>query len=78
MAPNNDPALTQLRRLQDRLDRQTEEIKRLESAGQDASEARQRLRLIQAAVNEMRLHLGVLAPTIRDDKRQPVPGSKKT
>jgi hypothetical protein len=78
MTSNKDPALTQLRRLQDRLDRQTEDVERLESAGQDASQARQRLKLMQAAMKEMRIHLGVLGPTAQDDKRQPRPGSKKT
>ena len=52
-----------------RIEQQVEAIERLKQSGQDTSEAVRRLSLLQHALNEMRIQLGQLSPTERDNKK---------
>ena len=52
-----------------RIEQQVETIERLKQSGEDTSEAVRRLSLLQHALNEMRIQLGQLSPTERDNKR---------
>lgn len=52
-----------------RIEQQVEAIERLKQSGQDVSEAVRRLSLLQRALDEMRIQLGQLSPTERDNKR---------
>jgi hypothetical protein len=63
------PANEHLRQMAARIDKQAKEIQQLGTAGQDITAATQRLSLMQRAMDEMRLQLGQLSPTIRDTKR---------
>ena len=52
-----------------RIEQQVESIERLKQSGQDTSDAVRRLSLLQRALNEMRIQLGQLSPTERDNKK---------
>jgi hypothetical protein len=58
-----------------RIARQLELIERQKQAGEDASEAVARLKLLQRALDEMRFQLGQLSPTDRDKTRSSAPPS---
>ena len=68
MASDQNPASAHIRMMELRIQQQIESIERLKQSGQDVSEAVQRLSLLQHALNEMRIQLGQLSPTERDNK----------
>jgi len=73
MAPKSlPPAIDMVHRMETRIEQQNAEIERLKQANQDISDPTRRLWLLQAALVEMRLHLGQLSPTIMDRKRPDV------
>lgn len=69
MTSDQSPAGTHLRMMELRIEQQLESIERLKQSGQDVSEAIRRLSLLQRALDEMRIQLGQLSPTERDNKR---------
>ena len=69
MTSDQSPAGTHIRMMELRIEQQVEAIERLKQSGQDTSEAERRLSLLQHALNEMRIQLGQLSPTERDNKR---------
>ena len=56
-----------------RIEQQHEAIEQLKRSGEDTRDAERRLALLQHALGEMRLQLGQLSPTGRDDRRPPRP-----
>lgn len=71
MTSNQSPAGSHLRMMEVRIEQQIALIEQLKQAGQDTSEAARRLSLLQHALGEMRIQLGQLSPTERDNKRKP-------
>ena len=69
MTSDQSPAGSHLRMMELRIEQQVETIERLKQSGEDTSEAVRRLSLLQHALNEMRIQLGQLSPTERDNKR---------
>jgi hypothetical protein len=69
MTSDQSPAGSHLRMMELRIEQQVETIERLKQSGQDTSEADRRLSLLQHALNEMRIQLGQLSPTERDNKK---------
>ena len=69
MSSDQSPAGTHIQMMERRIEQQVEAIERLKQSGQDTSEAVRRLSLLQHALNEMRIQLGQLSPTERDNKR---------
>jgi hypothetical protein len=57
------------RRIERRIEQQVIRIENLRQTGADTSEAKQRLTLLQHALEEMRAQLGSLSPTPMDSKR---------
>ncbi len=52
-----------------RIDKQAAEIEQLRVTGQDTKAATQKLSLMKRAMDELRLQLGPLSPTVSDTKR---------
>jgi hypothetical protein len=69
MTSDQSPAGTHLQMMELRIEQQVETIERLKQSGQDTTDAVRRLSLLQRALNEMRIQLGQLSPTERDNKR---------
>ena len=69
MTSDQSPASTHLRMMELRIEQQVESIERLKQSGEDVSEAVRRLSLLQRALDEMRIQLGQLSLTERDNKR---------
>jgi hypothetical protein len=69
MSSDDNPALVHVRRMELRIAQQNLSIERLQQFGQDTTEAHQRLKLLQHALDEMRIQLGQLTPTGQDLKR---------
>ena len=69
MTSDQSPASTHIRMMELRIEQQVETIERLKQSGEDTTEAVRRLSLLQHALNEMRIQLGQLSPTERDNKR---------
>jgi hypothetical protein len=63
MQPTFSAALDHIKVMEDRIRRQEDAIRFLEAAGRDTIEADRRLRLLRAALDEMRIQLAHLAPT---------------
>jgi hypothetical protein len=59
-----------LRLMEQRIREQTNQIEKLRLEGNDLTQAKQRLSLLQHALEEMRTQLRSLSPTPLDDKRQ--------
>ena len=59
-----------LRHMEERIREQKNQIERLKLEGRDLTQAKQRLNLLQHALEEMRAQLGSLSPTPLDGKRQ--------
>ena len=51
-----------------RIEQQVESIERLKQSGEVTADAERRLALLQLALGEMRVQLGQLSPTERDNK----------
>ena len=75
MASDQSPASDHLRMMELRIEQQVELIERQKQAGEDTSDAVRRLTLLRRALDEMRIQLGQLSPTERDQKR---PGIDKS
>jgi hypothetical protein len=75
MASEQNPAGSHLRMMELRIERQLEMIERQKQAGEDTTEAVGRLKLLQRALDEMRIQLGQLSPTERDKMRSSAPPS---
>lgn len=75
MASDKNPAGSHLQTMELRIERQREIIARQEQAGEDTAEAVSRLKLLQRALDEMRIQLGQLSPTDRDKMRSSPPPS---
>lgn len=75
MASEQTPANAHIRMMELRIERQLDMIERQKQAGEDPAEAVARLKLLQRALDEMRIQLGQLSPTERDQKR---PGGDKS
>jgi hypothetical protein len=73
MASEQNPASSHLRMMELRIERQLETIERQKQAGEETTEAVARLKLLQRALDEMRIQLGQLSPTERDKTRSSVP-----
>ena len=58
-----------LRLMEERIREQKNQIERLKLEGSDLTQAKQRLNLLQHALEEMRAQLGSLSPTPLDGKR---------
>ena len=58
-----------------RIQKQVELIERQKQAGEDTSDSVRRLALLRRTLDEMRIQLGQLSPTGRDQKR---PGDKSS
>lgn len=69
MTSDQNPAGTHLQMMERRIEQQIEKIEHLKQSGEDTSEAVRRLSLLQHALNEMRIQLGQLSPTKRDNNR---------
>ncbi len=69
MSSDANPALVHIRRMELRIEQQSHSIERLKQFGEDTSAALQRLKLLQHALDEMRIQLGQLSPTSLDDRR---------
>jgi hypothetical protein len=69
MSSDAQPALVHIRRMELRIEQQTLSIERLTQFGEDTSAALQRLKLLQRALDEMRIQLGHLSPTSLDERR---------
>lgn len=69
MTSDQNPAGTHLQMMEHRIEQQIEKIERLKQSGEDTTEAVRRLSLLQHALNEMRIQLGQLSPTERDNNR---------
>jgi hypothetical protein len=69
MTSDQSPASSHIRMMELRIEQQVESIERLKQSGEDVSEAERRLFLLQRALDEMRIQLGQLSPTERDNKR---------
>jgi hypothetical protein len=69
MTSDQNPASNHLRMMELRIEQQVESIERLKQSGQDTADAMRRLSLLQHALNEMRIQLGPLSPTERDNKK---------
>jgi hypothetical protein len=66
--------------MEQRIRDQTNQIEKLRQEGSDLTQAKQRLNLLQRALQEMRAQLGSLSPTPLDSKRhqsKSPPNSKK-
>jgi len=55
--------------MESRIRGQLSQIEKLRQEGSDLAQAKQRLNLLQHALQEMRTQLGSLSPTLMDDKR---------
>jgi hypothetical protein len=73
MASEQNPASSHLRMMELRIERQLETIERQKQAGEETTEAVARLKLLQRALDEMRIQLGQLSPTERDKTRSAAP-----
>jgi hypothetical protein len=62
MQPAFSAALEHIHVMQDRISQQASAIEVLQKAGQDTSDAVRRLKLLHAALDEMRIQLAQLAP----------------
>jgi hypothetical protein len=62
-----------LRLMEQRIREQLIQIEKLTQEGSDSAEAKQRLNLLQHALEEMRAQLGPLSPTPLDGKRHTSP-----
>lgn len=58
-----------IRLMEERIQGQLSQIEKLRLDGRDLSQAKQRLNLLQHALEEMRAQLGSLSPTRMGDKR---------
>jgi hypothetical protein len=63
------PAIEHIRVMESRTTKQEGAIERLRILGKDSSDAEQRLRLLRAAFEEMRIQLAQLTPTHRRASR---------
>jgi hypothetical protein len=73
MASEQNPASSHLRMMELRIERQLETIERQKQAGEETTAAVARLKLLQRALDEMRIQLGQLSPTERDKTRSSAP-----
>ena len=69
MTSDQSPAGAHLRMMEVRIEQQIALIEQLKQSGEDTSEAARRLSLLQHALGEMRIQLGQLSPTERDNKK---------
>ena len=69
MSSDQNPAGTHIRMMELRIEQQTELIERLKQSGEDTAEAVRRLALLEHAITEMRIQLGQLSPTARDNRK---------
>lgn len=75
MTSEQTPASSHISMMELRIQQQIEAIERQKQAGEDTSDAVRRLGLLRRALDEMRIQLGQLSPTERDNKR---PGTDKS
>ncbi len=75
MSPSQSPAGNHIQMMELRIQRQVESIERQKQAGEDTADSERRLALLRRALDEMRIQLGQLSPTERDQKR---PGTDKS
>ena len=63
-----------IRLMESRIEQQTAAIERLKRSAQDTSEAVRRLKLLERALEEIRIQLGQLSPTALDGRRSRLNG----
>ena len=70
MADQISAPTVHIRRIETRIEQQRRRIVELDRLGQDCSDARRILGVLEIAMKDMRMQLAILSPTLRDAKRE--------